>query len=234
MNILTPPGLVRQAAAGLAKLAKAINRGHAAVLSCAGKSLEHARATGELLIRAKETLPHGEYLPWLAEHCEVSERHASRYMLIAHHWQEKSDTRGRFDELSLRGFLDLLAGDDPAPPEAWETPSAEPVAETTEHIDTLLEQLPPAQQVEVLERNAKRLEASERADTAREGRDGQKSLPGRIEQACKKPERLLGQWDGDRDLCLGLLHALLQVVKGEGLTVKQASALEVFRERLAA
>jgi Protein of unknown function (DUF3102) len=47
-------------------------------------SIEHAIKCGELLIEAKAMLnKHGEWLPWLHEHCELSERTAQRYMRIA-------------------------------------------------------------------------------------------------------------------------------------------------------
>jgi hypothetical protein len=31
---------------------------------------------GDLLIEAKALVPHGQWLPWLAEHCEMAERTA--------------------------------------------------------------------------------------------------------------------------------------------------------------
>lgn len=60
-----------------------INREHALALRHADKAIEHAKRAGELLIEVKNALPHGEYLPWLAENVTVSPRQAQRYMRAA-------------------------------------------------------------------------------------------------------------------------------------------------------
>lgn len=49
----------------------------------AGKAL---LGIGQRLIEAKETLPHGEWLPWLTERVEFSERTAQYYMQLAREW----------------------------------------------------------------------------------------------------------------------------------------------------
>lgn len=41
---------------------------------------------GQRLIEAKETLPHGEWLPWLTEQVDFSERTAQYYMRLAREW----------------------------------------------------------------------------------------------------------------------------------------------------
>ena len=41
---------------------------------------------GQRLIEAKETLPHGEWLPWLTEQVEFSERTAQYYMRLSREW----------------------------------------------------------------------------------------------------------------------------------------------------
>lgn len=41
---------------------------------------------GQRLIEAKETLPHGEWLPWLTKRVEFSERTAQYYMQLAREW----------------------------------------------------------------------------------------------------------------------------------------------------
>ena len=43
----------------------------------------HIIEIGRKLIEAKELLNHGEWLPWLQEHCVLSERTANRYMAVA-------------------------------------------------------------------------------------------------------------------------------------------------------
>lgn len=42
---------------------------------------------GERLIEAKELLPHGAWLPWLAEEVEFSERTAQNFMRLAREWR---------------------------------------------------------------------------------------------------------------------------------------------------
>lgn len=41
---------------------------------------------GQRLIEAKTLLPHGEWLPWLAEKVDFSERHAQNFMRLAREW----------------------------------------------------------------------------------------------------------------------------------------------------
>ena len=60
---------------------------------------------GRRLIEAKEQLPHGEWLPWLAEKVEFSEKSAQRFMKLA---KEYENTPARTD-LGLRKALALLA-----------------------------------------------------------------------------------------------------------------------------
>jgi hypothetical protein len=64
----------------LALLASRINAEHTAVASSLRQGLRHAMAAGELLIEAKALVKHGRWLPWLREHCEISDRTAQLYM----------------------------------------------------------------------------------------------------------------------------------------------------------
>ena len=41
---------------------------------------------GQRLIEAKSMIPHGEWLPWLTEHVEFSERTAQNFMRLAREW----------------------------------------------------------------------------------------------------------------------------------------------------
>ena len=41
---------------------------------------------GQRLLEAKAILPHGEWLPWLTEQVEFSERQAQRFMKLAQEW----------------------------------------------------------------------------------------------------------------------------------------------------
>lgn len=69
----------------LARLAieirESINRGAAGAI-----------AAGVKLIEAKRLLPHGEWLPWLRMHCELSER-AAQYHMRSHRRQIRNAFR---------------------------------------------------------------------------------------------------------------------------------------------
>jgi hypothetical protein len=68
----------------LPELAAQINSGHSAVLGSLTSALEQAMATGNLLLEARETIPHGGWLPWLRENCpNIPERTARHYMRLA-------------------------------------------------------------------------------------------------------------------------------------------------------
>lgn len=60
-----------------------INVEHAKAVTHAGQAVEHAKRAGELLLHVKASLPHGKFLPWVAEHLSVSARQSQRYMSIA-------------------------------------------------------------------------------------------------------------------------------------------------------
>jgi hypothetical protein len=60
---------------------------------------------GERLLEAKALLPHGQWLPWLQEHCGASERTARDYMRLAEHKGEI----GSAADLSIRAALAAIA-----------------------------------------------------------------------------------------------------------------------------
>lgn len=57
-----------------------INNEHTLAQQTADKAIEHGKRVGVLLMQVKESLPHGDFLPWLIENVDVSERQAQRYM----------------------------------------------------------------------------------------------------------------------------------------------------------
>jgi hypothetical protein len=112
-----------------ANLVAKINTAHRQAAGHFGKVLDYATECGRLLKEAKALVPHGEWLPWLSEHTEVSERSSQRYMQIADNWSAiqleigKSDTVADLD-LGLNGALKLIAKPKPKPkPE----PKPEPI-----------------------------------------------------------------------------------------------------------
>lgn len=60
---------------------------------------------GQRLIEAKSMLPHGEWLPWLTEQVELTERAAQRFMRIAREWTNPT----ALSDLGATKALTLLA-----------------------------------------------------------------------------------------------------------------------------
>ena len=67
----------------LTDLAARIKAEHEASSTAIKRGLEHAVACGRLLNEAKDQLDHGQWLPWLRDHCCVPVRTAQRYMELA-------------------------------------------------------------------------------------------------------------------------------------------------------
>jgi len=63
-------------------------------------------AAGDLLTQAKAQVPHGQWLPWLAEHCAIAERTAQAYMRVARSLDRLDDAKAqRVADLSFRNAL---------------------------------------------------------------------------------------------------------------------------------
>lgn len=67
----------------LPTLAAEIRRAHADVQEAAKTAAERAIAAGHKLIEARALVQHGEWLPWLRDHCALAERTAQLYMQLA-------------------------------------------------------------------------------------------------------------------------------------------------------
>ena len=70
----------------LVDLAARIKIEHEAATDAMARGAEHAIKAGELLIEAKEQLKHGQWLPWLREHCEISSPRVGCRFSIAICW----------------------------------------------------------------------------------------------------------------------------------------------------
>jgi hypothetical protein len=96
----------------LPDLAKQIRAEHAAVVQAANRVLAHVLAAGRALITAQETVPKGQWEKWLRRNCEVSDRHARRYMALTRAYAEQSASghtvSGDLVDLSLRGLMRQL------------------------------------------------------------------------------------------------------------------------------
>ena len=62
-----------------------------------------------MLLEAKDQLKHGTWLPWLRDHCTLSERTAQLYMRCAKNWEEiEKQIRSGVADLSLNEATALL------------------------------------------------------------------------------------------------------------------------------
>jgi hypothetical protein len=96
-EIFDPPAIVR-GAEDLETLAQQINaREEQGVRAL----LEHARAQGEDLARAKKVAGHGKWLKWLEKNVSFDRRTATNYMLIAAKWETVSHLKKIRDALKL-------------------------------------------------------------------------------------------------------------------------------------
>ncbi len=107
-------------------LAVVANTEHALARQAGEAMVDHAIRAGEALASAKDQMPHGEWLPWLAANFDGSERMAQRYMTVATNPTRVSD----LPEPSLRKALEAIAGGDMAHvgqnsgDNEWYTPAA--------------------------------------------------------------------------------------------------------------
>ena len=67
----------------LTSIAAEINSEHSLAMSHADIAIDHAKRVGGLLLQVKNSLPHGDFLPWVAANITVSERQAQRYIRAA-------------------------------------------------------------------------------------------------------------------------------------------------------
>jgi hypothetical protein len=77
------PTPMRPETGSLDDLAIRIKAYHAQVIDAARNVVAKAISAGLLLKEAKGKVPYGEWLSWLKNHCELSERTAHRYMQLA-------------------------------------------------------------------------------------------------------------------------------------------------------
>jgi Protein of unknown function (DUF3102) len=103
---------MRPETGSLDDLASRIKTYHAAVLEHARNVVDKAISAGLLLKEAKSKVPYGEWLSWLKEHCELSERTAHRYMQLANNKRKIEDAlRGKsatMATLSLNKAIKLI------------------------------------------------------------------------------------------------------------------------------
>jgi hypothetical protein len=67
----------------LTDLAARIRAEHEATSAALKSGVRHAMAAGDLLLEARQQVPHGQWLAWIKENCELSERTAQLYIRLA-------------------------------------------------------------------------------------------------------------------------------------------------------
>ena len=94
----------------LADLASQIKAMHRKAEDCAREAVGHALEAGKLLIQEKTQIQHGNWLPWLQDNCEVSERTARTYMQLAREYPKLEEPdRQRVANLPLRQAIKAAA-----------------------------------------------------------------------------------------------------------------------------
>lgn len=90
-------------------LAERIRAEHRACKTANSAVLEHALAAGELLVRAKDGIPHGSWRAWVEGSCGFSLRTAQVYMHLARRRDEVEEAKAQSAApLSIEGVLRVL------------------------------------------------------------------------------------------------------------------------------
>ncbi|MBA3890519.1 MAG: DUF3102 domain-containing protein [Gemmatimonadaceae bacterium] len=99
-------------------LAARITAAHEAAIGAARSAIEHARDCGALLLEAKAGVAHGEWLPWLSEHCPtIGTRQAQKYMRLAEGWPAIAANTNCDSHLTIDEAVRLLAAPKDETPE---------------------------------------------------------------------------------------------------------------------
>lgn len=98
-------------------LANKINEATTAAESHARSAMQYALIAGELLIKAKVLVPHGEWQQWVEANCTIAPRTASAYMRLATRLHELPDAeRQRVADLPLRDAIRAISTSPQTPP----------------------------------------------------------------------------------------------------------------------
>jgi hypothetical protein len=103
----------------LADLAVQIRNEHLCFESALRTSLDHCKRAGELLLLAKEQVPHGEWTQYVEQQCHISRKTAWKYTTIAKRWAELAANVSPGRHLTQNQALKLLLSP-PDPPDIEE------------------------------------------------------------------------------------------------------------------
>jgi hypothetical protein len=113
---IIPPGKL-----SLPELVARVNGEHKQVKECVIKSALHAVKAGELLWEAKRKAGYGQWLEWIAQNCEFSERTAQIYMKLATALPQLKNPQ-RIADLNLTAAIKMI--EDLKAPEETPIPKA--------------------------------------------------------------------------------------------------------------
>lgn len=94
--------------ASLAELARQINVAHALAEEGVRGGADRARRVGELLLRAKAAVGHGNWLAWLEGNVAFGVREAQRYTRIAQRWSSVRANTSPLTHLGIAEALEIL------------------------------------------------------------------------------------------------------------------------------
>ena len=101
----------------LTDLAHRIKAEHEAGTLAIKRGVEHAIACGQMLIEAKGQLKHGQFGPWLRDHCGIAERTARHHMRLARYRETLKAKTASLADLTVEEAVALIAP--VAPVEHW-------------------------------------------------------------------------------------------------------------------
>lgn len=93
----------------LTDLAARIRAEHEGAQAAVRRGIEHAMAAGDMLIEAKKLLKHGQWLPWLRDHCEMPDRTARHYMRLARGRKRIESEIGNVADFTVTGAVAFLS-----------------------------------------------------------------------------------------------------------------------------
>jgi Protein of unknown function (DUF3102) len=85
-----------------------INAAHEEVKKALWRGAEQAIEAGRLLLQAKNTVHHGNWLEWVGANCRFSERTAQLYMRLAEEAPQLESKTQRIADLTVTGAIKLL------------------------------------------------------------------------------------------------------------------------------
>jgi hypothetical protein len=91
-------------------IATSINDHLAAAKASMRRGVEHAIASGALLIEAKGLVAHGEWVPWLQANCNIGPRQAQTYMRLARNRHKLEALKTQWDSFLTIASAEALVG----------------------------------------------------------------------------------------------------------------------------